>query len=644
VKQNYEKLFIRFAWMLTVCIASALCCLLLYSFDNKYTAAGPQAQDGLLLLGEETLAEHPVIFLVDGWEYYGGRLLRAQDFSSGQPKPDEIIYIGQYGGFEAGHLSASPHGSASYRLTIHIPEEPQSYTLELPEIFSAYRLYIDGEQAAVMGTPESADYRPETGNRTVTFKAGGEIELLFAVSDFTHLYSGLVYPPAFGKPEAVSAMLSARLIFRSLFAAFALAIGLLSALVGVLGKRNVMALLYGLLCLCFVGYVAYPLWQAFPGSYRPLYALENFCYCALLMVVILLQRSLQSSHGRWSRTIITFGMFACFASLSMPFLLPSGSLWVMYGYSYLITVFQWLAVALITVTAVRALWKDAAHSGTLMCGILAFDVALVMDRMLPLHEPIVTGWFPELTGFVLVLCIGISVGQEMAAKYRDSTVLTERNIDMERLLVMQRASYDLLTEKIEEAKSARHDLRHHFVMIGGFVQNHEYQRLAEYVAEYGIAVEQDRALRYSENDVVNVLLHHYVQLANKQEIKFELRLTIHRDTGIADADLCAVLSNLLENAVEACSRQSGERLITLSIAQDEAALYIHMENSTDGKVIQKGCGFLSSKAAARRGYGLESIKTIANRYAGEAGFRFDRTTDVFTSTVLLVSSLEDIAD
>ncbi len=637
MRKSYVRLLTRLMWTLTVCTATSLCCLLLYSFDNKYTASGPHAQDGILTLEKDILTEYPVVFLVNGWEYYGGHLLAPQDFSSGNPLPDEIIYIGQYGGFEAGYLSESPHGSASYRLTIRIPDEPQSYTLELPEIFSAYRLYINGKQAASMGEPEPAAYRPETGNSTVTFMAGKEIELLFAVSDFTHLYSGLVYPPAFSSPGAVSALQNARLIFRSLLTAFALAIGLLSALIGVLGKRNALALLYGLLCLCFVGYVTYPLWQAFPGRYRPLYALENFSYCALLILVVLLQNLLYDEKNKWDRYILGYGAVACLSSLTIPFLLPGGSLWVMYGYSYLIMGFQWLAAALITVTAVRGLLKGFPHSATLVCGILVFDVALVMDRLLPLHEPIVTGWFPELAGFSLVLCIGISVGQEMAAKYRDSAVLTERVTGMERLLVMQRANYDLLTEKIEEAKTARHDLRHHFMMIGGFVQNHEYQKLTEYVTEYGTAVEQDKALRYSDNDVVNVLLHHYARLAGRQEIALELRLTIRRDTGIADADLCAVLSNLLENAVEACCRQSGQRFITLSIAQDESALFIHMENTVNGNTVQKGDGFASSKGKGRKGYGLESIKTIAKRYTGEAEFRIESGTSRFISTVLLLS-------
>ena len=84
-----------------------------------------------------------IIFLIDGWEYYSGRLLSPEDFSSMPPIPDEYLFIGHYGGFEAGSKNGSPHGSASYRLDIRIPEDDRSYALELPEIFSSYRLYIN---------------------------------------------------------------------------------------------------------------------------------------------------------------------------------------------------------------------------------------------------------------------------------------------------------------------------------------------------------------------------------------------------------------------------------------------------------------------------------------------------------------------
>ena len=634
--------------MMIVCSFAVCCCLLLHRYDNKYTASGPHAQNGVLRLDDDMLQLHPVIFLTDGWEFYRSRLLSPTDFAETHPAPDEIIYIGQYGGFESGDVTASPHGSASYRLTILLSDKPCIYSLELPEIFSAYKLHINGELIAEMGEPKPEHYRPETGNRSISVQVSEKLEILISVSDFSHLYSGLVYPPAFGEPKAVGALLGARLIFRSLLAAFTAAIGLISVFIGLLNRKNKPILLYGLLCIFFTGYTAYPLWQNFPGDHRFLYALENTSFYAMLVVVMLLQKILYGAgtkvfranlYKRLSWVFIGFGLFVCAISLIVPFILPQGNLQLMFAYSDFITVYMWITVGFLTITAARVMFQHPTRAKPLLCGMLALDVALIMDRLLPLHEPIITGWFPEMAGFTLVLCIGVSVGQETAAAYMDRAVLTERADSTERLLRMQRTSYALLSEKIEETRSILHDFRHHMMVMDGYLRAQQYDKLAAYISEYRAPMELDRTFVYSQNEVVDVLLQYYARTCVKDGIELGLRINVERDAPVADVDLCAVLGNLLENAVDACLRkQTGSRFIKLSITQKNSMLFIDMENSTDGNVAPRGSGFLSLKGHAgheRKGYGLESVRAVASRYAGEAGFECDNEAGVFVSSVLL---------
>ena len=200
--ENRWKRLYSAAVLAAVCAFAVAAFLFLYQSDNKYTANGPRGENGVLVLDEQTLHEYPVVFLTEGWEYYGGRLLSPEDFDFGDssltsdaydpkdaaPTPDAYIFIGQYGGFDAGDRTASPHGSASYRLTIKLPEKTGHYLLELPEIFSAYRAYVNGALVQTMGDPDPAAYRHETANRTVEISApSGQVELLIAVSDFSHI-------------------------------------------------------------------------------------------------------------------------------------------------------------------------------------------------------------------------------------------------------------------------------------------------------------------------------------------------------------------------------------------------------------------------------------------------------------------------
>lgn len=623
--------------LLCACSLAVLLCTLIYIFDNKYTVSGPQPAHGVLTLTEQDLLDHPVLMLVDQWAYYPGRLLTPDHFHTpaAAPVPDEYIYIGYYGGFEADNPDGSPHGSATYRLQIRLPDETQSYTLELPEIFSAYRVYVGGRLAAELGDPDPGYYRPQTLNRSITFTASGETDILIAVSDFSHLYSGMVYPPAFGNPAAVSQMLSLRFLFRALLSAAALTIGVLSIVVGILNRQRFTAVLYGLLCLFFVGYISYPLLKTFISSYYPFYALENFAFCGMLFIIALLGQRICRIRNRITLSFSVFGLFVCGSCLILHLTLSGGNIDILYGYSYLISIYEWLVAIYLTVlTLYTVFYKDTA-ARPLLIGITIFDTALVMDRLLPLHEPIITGWFPELCSFILIMLIGLTTAKAIVEQFRRNTVLEERAQNMTRLLEMQKTYYPLIQDKIQEAKTARHDLRHHLVTMSGLLAQNNYSGLKEYLANYQQLPADAAPITYCRNEVADILAHHYSRLAEHHGIALTLRLDIDNKISIADDDLCAMLSNLLENALESCLRQTDQApFIKLTARTQAGVLAICMEN-TCGNASGRGSDFVSAKASGRTGYGLDSIRTIAAKYNGTADFQFAPEQAMFISQITL---------
>ncbi|MDL2237042.1 ATP-binding protein, partial [Christensenellaceae bacterium OttesenSCG-928-K19] len=151
---------------------------------------------------------------------------------------------------------------------------------------------------------------------------------------------------------------------------------------------------------------------------------------------------------------------------------------------------------------------------------------------------------------------------------------------------------------------------------------------------------QNEPLGYTRNIVADVLFRHYARVARDEQVDFSVRAELGKDAGIPDAELCAILSNLLENAMEACIRvKSGRRFISITLRQEKAVLSIQMENSTAPMQSDTG-DFLSQKAPNRTGYGLRSITATAARYDGEAFFEYDESTGTFMSTVILLVDSE----
>ncbi|MCL2699863.1 MAG: hypothetical protein FWE68_06080, partial [Defluviitaleaceae bacterium] len=90
-----KSFYIKILQAVCVCLLTVSACILLYSYDNKYTAATPRGAYGTMTLTEQDTER--ANFLISGWAVYGGVLLTPEDFENYGPIPDEYIFIGQHG-------------------------------------------------------------------------------------------------------------------------------------------------------------------------------------------------------------------------------------------------------------------------------------------------------------------------------------------------------------------------------------------------------------------------------------------------------------------------------------------------------------------------------------------------------------------
>ena len=132
----------------------------LYRHDNKYTYDCLQPVSGTLVLSEEDLAENGVYYLAKGWQLYPDVLLSPDDFAGGHLPSAymQTVTIGKHSTFAFDSPSRSTSGCATYHLTLILPEEAASYMLILPEIYSCYRFYVNGEEIASEGSPEPENF------------------------------------------------------------------------------------------------------------------------------------------------------------------------------------------------------------------------------------------------------------------------------------------------------------------------------------------------------------------------------------------------------------------------------------------------------------------------------------------------------
>ena len=164
----------KYAALCMVCLCSSLFFLGLYQFNNKYSQNTIQAANGILALSEEELQKSPVRFLVSGWAFYPDALLTPEEIRD-ESHYMRYLSIGEQTNFSS-PANPSPYGCGTYQMTFFLPERKETYALEIPEVFSAYNLYLDHDLILQMGEP--AQGTPLVQNRMVTFTEELSIRLL----------------------------------------------------------------------------------------------------------------------------------------------------------------------------------------------------------------------------------------------------------------------------------------------------------------------------------------------------------------------------------------------------------------------------------------------------------------------------------
>ncbi len=189
-----------------------------------------------------------------------------------------------------------------------------------------------------------------------------------------------------------------------------------------------------------------------------------------------------------------------------------------------------------------------------------------------------------------------------------------------RTLDAQQEQYLELTESIARTRATRHDMRHQLAVLSRYCADGEYEKLEEYIAQLSDLLAPETEVLYCHNYAVNAIVNHYFADCADRGITLDVKFDIPVETGqIKDIDLCIIMGNLLENAVEACGHaEEGKRFIHVRAKIQGNMLIIVVKNSFDG-IYQKSKaadgGYISRKRS-EEGVGLISVKAICEKYNG----------------------------
>ncbi|MEN6327240.1 MAG: GHKL domain-containing protein [Syntrophomonas sp.] len=221
-----------------------------------------------------------------------------------------------------------------------------------------------------------------------------------------------------------------------------------------------------------------------------------------------------------------------------------------------------------------------------------------------------------ITAFpVLVLMTGKTALNSIQREYRilneNATLRVEGDI--------LHKNYIRTEEYIEETKQIWHDIDKHFAVISNLAAADEYAELKHYLQDAGYDFKKTKAAYLCENKLINAILSDKFAEAEGRGIKVGFAGNLPDQLQIQGNDLCSLLVNLLDNAIEACDKvtEGKEKRIDISIRMKNDFIFFGVANSSPGAPLMLDEDFVSSKAEPEKhGYGISIIQKIARKYDG----------------------------
>lgn len=203
----------------------------------------------------------------------------------------------------------------------------------------------------------------------------------------------------------------------------------------------------------------------------------------------------------------------------------------------------------------------------------------------------------------------------------------QRNSDILNMQMrLEKQSFKSIEESYNRTRELRHDLKNHIFTLKGIAENGSEEELLDYLEKMTDAVEEATYISMSKNTAVDAVLNEKLIYAQKNQISTQFDINSLEKTSVASMDICTILSNALDNALEACLKIEDvkERYIDLKINDSESEMIISVKNPSLFAPERRAGAYISAKKdKEHHGLGLKSIKRTVDKYDGDMLVKYE---------------------
>lgn len=215
------------------------------------------------------------------------------------------------------------------------------------------------------------------------------------------------------------------------------------------------------------------------------------------------------------------------------------------------------------------------------------------------------------------------VGMNMVVFYLVNDVaLTQKKIHEKEMFEIQATTqmrlYATILEDTERQRKMSHEYRNQIECIQTLCETAQYEALKEYLQKITGKVLHDMDLINTNHAMVNAVLNAKYQEAMKRGIVVVYKVSDMSKLRIDSQDMVLLLSNLLNNAIEACDKCLGAKSIKLKLVLEDANLILSVKNTYNGHINYKNGVIQTTKKrdSKNHGIGIQNIIQVVEKYKG----------------------------
>lgn len=265
-------------------------------------------------------------------------------------------------------------------------------------------------------------------------------------------------------------------------------------------------------------------------------------------------------------------------------------------------------------------------------------------------------FFPIFTIFTIIALITISgnavnqrqndvflaislclVGMNILVFYMINDILKQETMVRENELFRitaknQTDMYRSISENFVKQRKVTHEYKNQILCIESLINTENYAELKNYIKNISGHLSTELDYIKTNNVIVDAILNSKYRETLEKGIIFIFQLNDLSAIGIEDEDIVVILSNLLSNAIEACEKYSGKKVIKLKFIKEGDDIILSVKNTYNGELEIRDGEIQTSKLydSDEHGIGIKNIIDVIEKYQGSYTIQNDKEEFYFS--------------